>query len=70
MMYYADIHDKVRKAAAEQGISIESLLKAHGISKPTYYWRLRYGTSWKTSDLKALSDITGISTADLLENYL
>lgn len=69
-MYYEDIHKMVRKAAAEQGVSIGSILTSHGISKPTYYWRLKHGTSWTVEDLRALSAITGIAPIDLLDHYL
>lgn len=69
-MYYQVIHDQVRKAAADQGISITALLANHEISKATYYWRLKHGSSWKIDEIKALAEITGKSTSEILNSIL
>lgn len=69
-MYYEDIHKMVRDAAAAEKISITALLKLYGMSKMTYYRRLKSGSSWKTSEIKILADITGKSTAEILEEIL
>lgn len=69
-MYYQFIHDMVRKAAADQGISITTLLETHEISKATYYWRLKHGSSWKIDEVKALAEITGKSTTEILNSIL
>lgn len=66
-MFYTTIHDLVRKAAAADGVSIEALLKAHGIAKATYYWRLKHGGSWRSNEIKALAFITGKRTIEILD---
>lgn len=69
-MYYEPIHEMVRKAAAASGVSIEAMINEHGISRTSYYRHLHDGTPWKTKDIKALSDITGKSTAEILDSIL
>ena len=69
-MYYETIHEMVRKAAAANEISIEALINSQGISRASYYRHLRYGTPWKTKDIKALADITGKHPAEILEQIL
>ena len=69
-MYYTEIHDMVRKAAAAEGVSIKTLIEDHGIVETTYYKHLREGTPWRGQDIKPLSDITGKTPAEILDSIL
>ena len=69
-MYYEAIHDMVRKAAAGQAVSIKTIIEDHGIVETSYYRHLRTGTPWRLKDVQALSEITGKSTAEILNAIL
>lgn len=69
-MYYSTIHDLVRNAAAAEGVSIKKIIEDHGIIETSYYRHLRTGTPWKVKDVQALAEITGKSTAEILNNIL
>lgn len=66
-MYYEQIHELIRAAAAANSARIEDLINEHGISRSTYYRHLKDGTPWKLKDIEAVSEITGKPTADILE---
>ncbi len=69
-MYYEKIHMMVRMAAAAEGVSIKRVINDHDISETSYYRHLRTGSPWKVKDLRALSEITGKSTAEILSAIL
>ncbi len=68
-MYYSSIYEQVQRAAKANGeVSVEAMLKRHGISRTTYYRHLKEGTPWSLRDIKALGKVLKKSPAEVLED--